>query len=284
MVRRILAVGLLALGTARASTGVYFQPVEPQLVVSAARAEPGTPLQVGVLFRVQRGWHVYWRNPGDSGLPTSVRWTVPPGFQVSPLRWPIPRRFEQPGGLVGYGYADAVLLGATLTPPPGWTPDGPFPLRADVGWLACESLCIRGTKALELTLDGKVGPPAVNPALFAEWAPRLPVDVDGDGAPARVSARGRVPADGRPASVKVTIDWRQPPASVEWFPPDDTALDVEAAHSRTSGARTQLTLRARRLAGQELEQSTLESVVAWTDAAGVRHGLRVPIDLDGKET
>lgn len=280
----MLAAGLLALGTAQGATGVYFQPVEPAVVASAARAQPGVPLEVGVLFRVQRGWHVYWRNPGDAGLPTSVRWTVPAGFAVSPLRWPVPRRFEQPGGLVGYGYADAVLLAATLTPPASWPGDAPLPLRADVGWLACESICIRGTKSLDLVLDGTGGVPAVNPGMFAEWAARLPADGAGPDAPARVAVRGGVPADGGRGSVKVTIDWTQPPASVEWFPPGDTALDVEVTRSRTSGARTQLALRARRLAGQELDNATLESVVAWTDAAGVRHGLRVPIDLDGKET
>lgn len=282
--RRFLAAALLALGTAHASTGVYFQPVEARLVASAGRAEPGKPLGVGVLLRVQRGWHVYWRNPGDAGLPTSVRWTLPADFSVGPLRWPIPRRFEQPGGLVGYGYADAVLLDAAVTPPATWNGATPLLLRADVGWLACESLCIRGTKSLELTLDGKTAAPAVDPALFAEWAARLPLDVGAPGAPASLTARGRVPADGRVGSVKVTLDWTQPPTSVEWFPPDDTGLDVEIARSRTSGARTQLTFRARRLAGQDLEHSTLESVVAWTDAAGAQHGLRVPIALDGKGT
>jgi thiol:disulfide interchange protein DsbD len=280
--RRLLAPALLVLCTAAPAPAVYFQPVDVSLAASTARVEAGKPFSVGVLLRMQRGWHVYWLNPGDAGLATSVRWTLPEGFTVGPLRWPVPERFEQPGGVVGYGYTDTVLLAATVTPPAGADGDGPFPLRAEVGWLACEQLCIRGKKSLELTLGAP--PVAAQPALFAEWASRLPVDADGPGAPASVTARGGVPADGSLGGVTVTVDWKEAPRAVEWFPPGDAALDVQTATSRTDGARTQLTFRAKRVPGQALEHPRLESVLAWTDAAGARRGLRIPIDLDGKET
>ena len=97
-----------------------------------------------------------------------------------------------------------------------------------------------------------------------------------------MTARGGVPADGSVGDVTVTVDWKQPPASVEWFPPDDAALAVRRRTSETEGARTRLTFRAQRVPGEEVEASTLESVVAWTDASGARHGLRVPIELEGK--
>jgi DsbC/DsbD-like thiol-disulfide interchange protein len=282
--RRWLVGVTIALGVTRPAAAVNLEPVEVRLATSTARVEPGKPFDVGVVLRMQRGWHVYWRNPGDAGLPTSVRWTVPEGFAVGPLRWPVPRRFEQPGGIVGYGYADTVLLRSTVTPPAALASDRSVPLHAEVGWLACESICIRGKKTLDLTLGPEAGAPAADPGLFAEWAPRFPVDADAPGAPATLTARGSVPADGSVGGVTVTLDWKQAPATVEWFPPDDPALAVEAATSRTDGVRTQLTFRAKRLAGQQPDGSTLESVVAWTDADGVRHGLRVPIELDGKET
>src|SRR5262249_62022936 len=103
-------------------------------------------------------------------------------------------------------------------------------------------------------------------------------------AAATVTARGSVPADGTSGTVTVDIDWKQQPASVEWFPPDDPALDVESAQSRTDGGRTRLTFQAKRLSGQQPKQPVLESVVGYSDASGVRHGLRVPVDIDGKET
>ena len=280
--RQVLVAAVLALGVSRIAAAAIPEPVEVSLAASTAHVEPGKPFDVGVLLRMQPGWHVYWRNPGDAGLPTSVRWAAPPGFVVSALSWPVPRRFDQPGGVVGYGYADAVLLRSTVTAPPAPAAQGPVALRAEVGWLACEQICIRGKKSLDLMLGGDGA--AANPAVFAEWAPRFPLEAGAVGTPATVTARGGVPADGSVGGVTVTLDWKEAPASVEWFPPDDHALAVEAATSRTDGARTLLTFRAKRLPGEQLNGSTLESVVAWTDASGKRHGLRVPIDLDGKET
>ncbi len=277
---------LLALIVSRTAHAQYFQPVEPRLVVSTAHVEAGKPFLLGVLFHIQRGWHVYWHNPGDAGLPTSVRWILPEGFTSGPLRWPVPERFDQPGGVVGYGYDDTLLLSATVTPPATLAQGAPVALRADAGWLACEKLCLRGKKTLELS----VGPPAggkdgaADAALFEDWAKKLPVDAEAGSAPVALAARGGVPRDGGIGTVTVTLDWKEAPRAVEWFPPSDPALDVEEARSRTDGSRTQLTFRAKRLAGEETESAPLDSVVAYTDAGGMRRGIRVPISLDGKET
>jgi thiol:disulfide interchange protein DsbD len=273
---------LLALLLARTANAQYFQPVEPRLVVSTARVEAGKPFLIGVLFQIQRGWHVYWHNPGDAGLPTSVRWTFPDGFSAGPLRWPVPERFEQPGGVVGYGYGDALLLSAMVTPPASLTPNAPVPLRVDAGWLACEKLCLRGKKTLELTLGP--GGAMDDQALFAQWATKLPSEAGAGSSPVALAARGGVPRDGQTGTVTVTLDWKEAPRTVDWFPPSDPALDVEEARSQTDGSRTQLTFRAKRLSGEEPASTTLDSVVAYTDARGVRHGVRVPISLDGKET
>jgi DsbC/DsbD-like thiol-disulfide interchange protein len=259
-------------------------PVDARLVASTTTIEAGKPFEVGVLLHMQPGWHVYWLNPGDAGLPTSVRWTLPDGFAAGPLRWPLPQRFEQSGGVVGYGYRGAVLLGATVTPPAMLAADATIPVRADVGWLACEKICVRGRKALDVALGHGADPAASAPDLFSEWASRIPVDPGSGAAPATLTARGGVPEDGKSGTVTLDIEWKQAPENVEWFPPDDPALDVQAARSTTDGARTRLTFQAKRLAGQRPKQSILESVVGYTDGSGVRHGLRVPVNLDGKET
>jgi DsbC/DsbD-like thiol-disulfide interchange protein len=277
--RWLFLLAMVVSGTAAAQ---YFQPVDPRLVVSTAHVEAGKPFQVGVLFHIQRGWHVYWHNPGDAGLPTSIRWTLPGGFTAGPLRWPVPQRFEQPGGVVGYGYEDAVLLSATVTPPSTLEERAAIPVRADTGWLACEKLCLRGKKSLDVTLGPDGGPS--DPALFTEWAAKLPAEVGAGSSPVTLASGGGVPRDGQLGTVTVTLDWKEAPKTVDWFPPSDPALNVEEARSETDGSRTRLTFRAKRLAGEEPESTTLDSVVAYTDAAGVRRGVRIPIVLDGKET
>jgi DsbC/DsbD-like thiol-disulfide interchange protein len=259
-------------------------PVDVRLVASTTAIEAGKPFDVGVLLHMQPGWHVYWLNPGDAGLPTSVRWTLPDGFTAGPLQWPLPQRFEQPGGVVGYGYLDTVLLSARVTPPVTLAVDAPVPVRADVDWLACEKICVRGRKTLDVVLGHGADPAAGAPGLFTDWTPRIPLDPASQDAPATVTARGSVPADGTSGTVTVDIAWKQTPTAVEWFPPDDPALDVHATQTSTDGGHTRLTFQAKRLSGQQPKQPVLESVVGYTDGSGVRHGLRVPVDLDGKET
>jgi thiol:disulfide interchange protein DsbD len=274
----VLWAAVLAVAATRAEA-VYLEPVEARLVASTARVEAGKPFALGVFFQVQRGWHVYWLNPGDSGLATSVRWTLPEGFVAGPLRWPVPERFEQQGGAVGYGYAGDLLLSAVVTPPTGAA--DAVPVRAQVGWLACETICLRGTKTLELTLGRDTPPTAVDPAVFEAWAARLPIDSGSPDTPATLRTRGGIPRGGAAGTVAVTVGWRATPSAVEWFPPDDQALRVEAAQSRTRDRRTVLTFRARRLPGDEPGPRSLESVLVWQDGDGARHGIRIPIDLEG---
>src|SRR5262245_38815621 len=61
---------------------------------------PGEPVDVALRFKIQEGWHIYWKNSGDSGQPPKVKWNLPPGFTVSPLQYPVPERSLAPGGLI----------------------------------------------------------------------------------------------------------------------------------------------------------------------------------------
>src|SRR5215207_6748481 len=78
--------------------------VKGELLADVTAVKPGGTFNVGVLLRIERGWHVYWTNPGDSGLPTKVKLHVPEGFKVGEVRMPVPVKFDQPGGVLGYGY------------------------------------------------------------------------------------------------------------------------------------------------------------------------------------
>lgn len=272
--RRLLFALALCAATARGAAAVYIQPVTAALVADAARLTPGEPFTVGVLLTIQRGWHVYWQNPGDSGLPTSVKLVLPDGVTAGPLRWPLPTRFEQPGNLVGYGYADSVLLTAALAA----TSATAAPLRADVGWLACEKLCIRGKASLELAQ-----PAAPQPALFAEWAARMPLAAGAAQAPRIVDAGGAILADGSEGTLTITLEWPDAPTAVELFPGFDPAIDLGLPTVRSDGRRAEITLRGRTLAGQTRGGPVLDSVVTYGDASGARHGAQVAIPLDGKE-
>ena len=115
--------------------------VSGRLLVDAASVSPGSSVAVGVLLELERGWHVYWRNPGEAGLSTRVVWSG--DANVGALAWPAPRVFdESDGAITTFGYADEVLLAAAASIPADAA--GRVELGAEVDLLVCEVQCIPG--------------------------------------------------------------------------------------------------------------------------------------------
>ena len=83
--------------------------VKAELVAETPSVAPATTLWVDLHLIVKPGWHVYWRNPGNSGLPTTIEWKLPPGFSAGGILWPVPERFVQ-AGIGNYGYAGSADL------------------------------------------------------------------------------------------------------------------------------------------------------------------------------
>src|SRR5689334_5801285 len=104
--------------------------VTPKLVADVSSVAPGRPFTVGVVMQLAPKWHVYWINPGDSGLVPAVEWKLPPGFAAGELQFPVPTKIDLPGGLVNYGYEDEVMLLATITPPKELTAGASIPIDA----------------------------------------------------------------------------------------------------------------------------------------------------------
>ncbi|MGO9308755.1 MAG: protein-disulfide reductase DsbD family protein [Spirochaetia bacterium] len=151
--------------------------MEARLAAEETSMSPGKPIAVALVLSTDPGWHVYWKNPGDSGLPTTLDWDLPPGFSAGPIRWPVPERFVSEG-LVTYGYAGQVLLVTEVTPPAGLRTGTTLKLRARAGWLACRVECTPGSAALGLELPVASALSAPDPRwapLFAEAGSRLPL-------------------------------------------------------------------------------------------------------------
>ncbi len=138
--------------------------------------EPGKPFDVALHLHSDPGWHTYWINPGDAGLPTKIKWTLPPGFTAGPIQWPTPEKHKM-GPLITYGYGGDVYLLTTITPPKGDLPQH-FDIKARASWLVCLEECIPGKADLTLTLDTgmlNLRLPVENKDLFARARERLPV-------------------------------------------------------------------------------------------------------------
>jgi thiol:disulfide interchange protein DsbD len=173
-----LRSALVGLTVAFGTQGARAEPppgrhVKASLVAERDAVRPGQPITVGIRLETEEGWHTYWRNPGDSGLPTRVRWTLPAGFTAGEIRWPRPLRFRT-GPLVSYGYEGEVLLPVEIrTPATVAAPE--VRLGARVDWLECQEACLPGRAELALTLPVRPEPsPGPHAALFAEARRRLP--------------------------------------------------------------------------------------------------------------
>ncbi len=143
----------------------YDAHTQVELVSETTSIRASEPFWVALRMKTDEKWHTYWQNPGDSGLPTKIIWTLPEGFSAGPIHWPYPKRIDS-AGLTSYGYEDEVLLPAEITPPAN-IPQSAVVIKAQAEWLACEIPCIPGQADLSLTLPISETKPPLDP----RWQP-----------------------------------------------------------------------------------------------------------------
>jgi thiol:disulfide interchange protein len=145
--------------------------VHATLVTDAATVQAGQKFRIGVRYKIEPEWHIYWKYAGDSGIPTEIQWHLPPGFEAGPLQWPLPGRDKEPGDLEVFAYSSEALLYTEVTAPAS-LPAGPIAIKADSKWLVCKSSCVPGEANLTLQLnsDQTTG----DPALFQKYAAQVP--------------------------------------------------------------------------------------------------------------
>ncbi|SEQ53857.1 thiol:disulfide interchange protein DsbD [Solimonas aquatica] len=153
------------------------QPVQAELLSENQTLRAGAENMIALRLKPQAGWHVYWRNPGDSGIATKLEWQLPAGVQAGQIQWPYPHQFRL-GELVNYGYGAETLHLVPLTLDAGVR--GPLTLKATAKWLVCKDLCIPGKAELSLTLP-VAAQAQTDPRLkaaFAQARAQLPQSVD----------------------------------------------------------------------------------------------------------
>jgi len=124
---------------------VQTDQVRAELLAHAPQGvDPGKAVWVGLQITHQPHWHTYWKNPGDSGLPTQLQWTLPKGVQAGEIAWPAPQKIAI-GSLANFGYEGTVLLAVPLTIGPDFRGSGvlgDLEVRLNASWLVCRQECI----------------------------------------------------------------------------------------------------------------------------------------------
>jgi DsbC/DsbD-like thiol-disulfide interchange protein len=113
---------------------------------------PGDDFLVGLRYKLTPHWHVYWKNPGDSGRATEATLAAPEGFEVGPLLFPGPQRIVAPGDVINFGYEDEVVLFWRVTAPEDFGDATEFRFEAQSEWLVCKEECERGDGKASLAL------------------------------------------------------------------------------------------------------------------------------------
>lgn len=148
-------------------------PVEVKLVANYDAVSPGLPLKLGVQIKVAPGWHIYFRDPGETGLPTTVDFVTPSGFKAGELNWARPKKFTD-FGVTAYGYDGETTMAADVEVTHVETSATAVTFHARVTWLSCKDSCMPGEAEVELTLPvvtaGSTATP-VNTQLFAGLFP-----------------------------------------------------------------------------------------------------------------
>ncbi|WP_395056831.1 protein-disulfide reductase DsbD family protein, partial [Polaromonas sp.] len=162
--------------------------------------EPGKPVWVGLQLAHIPEWHTYWKNSGDSGLPTVLEWTLPAGITAGEIAWPTPKKIPI-GTLANYGYENTVLLPVPLTVAPGFDASQ-LNIKLKAAWLVCKKECIpqEGEFALQIPVRSSTGSSS---GVFAAAFAASPKPLDGAGSRIDVAAQAiKVSLSGLPASLQ----------------------------------------------------------------------------------
>src|ERR1700724_3374142 len=130
-----------------------------ELIAENQWVTPGHEFFLGLHFQLEKGWHIYWVNPGDSGEPPRVKWQLPPDLSPGVIEWPAPQRLGT-SSVVDFGYQDAVTLIVPVHAETSLAAEPSAHLGAEIKVLVCREMCIPGKTQLSLTLPIKSQPPA----------------------------------------------------------------------------------------------------------------------------
>ena len=152
---------------------VFADQAAVALLADKTIVQAGSSLRLGAHFKLEPGWHIYWKDPGESGLATSLKFEGPDGFTSSEIFWPQHEQFVSTGNIKSNGYSKEVLLWREIKIPTGVV--GEQKLKLKVSWLNCSAeLCVPERKTLEHIIFIGEDKASADAATFDIWAAKLP--------------------------------------------------------------------------------------------------------------
>lgn len=268
-------------------------PATVKLLADQAAIAPGQTFNIGVLYELKPHWHIYWKNPGSSGIAPTIDLKLPDGFKAQPIRWPLPMSFKVDENTINFGYENKVMLIIPVAAPKELSA-GPVRISAKLTWLACKIKCVMGDAALSIDLPVGDKPQPANAELFKAAAGQLPQSSDQAGKPDSLLKYYK--ASSKPAEEGFTDYFlfmaSDPPlTNLEIFPPTDGALVVDElkagptrekadAPTREVGGLA-VTFGLKKAKGLKPASDRGSVLLVGKDAAGKRRGVELFFKLPG---
>ncbi|MGN6366919.1 MAG: protein-disulfide reductase DsbD domain-containing protein [Phycisphaerae bacterium] len=278
----ILALALFALLGAP-SARAEEPAVQTRIDADVSAIQPGQPFHLAITVTPPPGWHIYWQNPGDSGLPTKVRWSLPPGYIAGPLQYPLPHQYTLPGDIIAYGYEGPTSFLATITPPKDLNPNQPAFIEGTVSWLCCKEECVPGSKPFSMAIPISTQATPANPSLFKDAQSRLPTDTPWAARQAALTPDLQKTSDG----LSVTLHLGLPALPCQMFPLPTPTITLSHITCTPTPAGNDIHFQTHTLAGQKPPQHLPILIVYSQDHTAAnattdnRTGFYLNINLSG---
>jgi thiol:disulfide interchange protein len=255
------AVAMPAAGQSLPRFGAPEKHVDAELIAATDAIVPGQPLTVGLRLKHENEWHTYWQVPGDSGLPTQIKWQLPAGFNAGPIAWPHPKRLPV-GPLMNFGYEGETLLLTTVQVPADLPVGTPVTLNAKASWLECKDVCIPGDAQVKLTLPVKPqAAPSSSAALFKAAQARVPTST--------LAASASI--DGNRIRVAVSPPAGKTLDKFEFFPLEEGRIEAAAPQAlKSEGGQSAIYLTAAKPIAPDFK--TLKGVVVANGGPAYANG------------
>lgn len=214
------------------------------LLLAAKTVAPGDTVLAAVRLEMSPGWHTYWKNGGDSGGPTEIKWQLPNGVTAGEIQWPTPEKYSAEGLTTYVYHGEAILLvplkfGSQLNP-------GPLEISAEVSWLECEKLCVPGDQKVSVSATvGTVTEPSGDAALFAAAQEKLPADG------AQISPRAAWSSSPSGEERAVVLEWNAAIGLTDasFFPESHDGFEVSTTSEPIAGSANKLRLSIKKFSG-----------------------------------
>ena len=256
-------------------------PVKVKLVSNIYTVKPGDSFKIGVLLDIDPGWHIYWKYPGETGLPTKLEFSVPDGYQVAEVMWPVPSVYNKDNGGKDFGYDNSVLLWADIKVPSNVQIDKSIKIETQISWISCKEICIPGKENLVYDATVSEQTKLAGEDLFSKWQNYLPQSIGNRENPFNFSVVTTQLGDDI-AKVVLEVKNKTHNGEIEYYPnPDDSLViqDIKYIKSEDEGV-TEISFDVQAQDGVLFSESVLGGLIVYSDGEKKRSAVEIKIDFN----